>query len=302
MPAPPPDPRPDRRPDPLVDRIIDAAIMVGLAVLILVGFATSYRTLRDLAATTGGYPTWLAPAVPLSFDLGIVVLSLKVARAAREGRTAPVMRLLVAALSATTVIANAAAATSPTARLLHAVPPAMFVVCFESVVISARRQALDRQGLLPQPLPRIRAVRWILAFPSTWAAWRTMVLTDPPSPGAPAGSPPVASPVPTPAPVPALAVPARPTDPPATPRSPNRDAHAAALLATHPALSSAHLARRLGEAGWPVSQRTAQRLRARLAPTATSTAAATRAPGPSRRRPSSRLRPERGHEADGVMA
>jgi hypothetical protein len=68
-----------------LDRAIDCAITFGLVVLILVGFAASYRTLRDLAASVGGYPTWLAPAIPLSFDLGIVVLSLKVARAEGEG-------------------------------------------------------------------------------------------------------------------------------------------------------------------------------------------------------------------------
>ena len=122
-----------------LDRAIDLAITSGLVVLVLVGFAASYRTLRDLAAAAGGYPAWLAPAIPLSFDLGIVVLSLKVARAAREGRTAPVLRLLVAALSTATLAANAAAATTPAARLLHAVPPAM---------------ASPPEGTAPRPLRR----------------------------------------------------------------------------------------------------------------------------------------------------
>ena len=159
-----------------LDQVIDLAITAGLAVLILVGFATSYRTLRDLAATTGGYPHWLSPAVPLSFDLGIVVLSLKVTRAARDGRTAPIVRLLVASLSAATVAANAAAAATPTARLLHAVPPAMFIVCFESVIITARRNALHRMRLLPTQLPRLRPARWLLAPRSSWTLWRSMVL------------------------------------------------------------------------------------------------------------------------------
>ena len=70
-----------------VDAAIDLAVTIGVAILILVGFATSYRTLLDLAVTAGGYPRWLAPAVPLSFDLGVVVLSLKVAQSAREGRS-----------------------------------------------------------------------------------------------------------------------------------------------------------------------------------------------------------------------
>jgi hypothetical protein len=137
-----------------IDHIIDAAVLIGVGVLIIVGFATSYRTLLDLAVTAGGYPDWLAPAVPLSFDLGIVVLSFKVAQAAREGRHAPVLRTLVVSLSAATVLANASAAVGTAGRLLHAVPPAMFVVCFESVVITVRRRALEARGTLPEPMPR----------------------------------------------------------------------------------------------------------------------------------------------------
>ncbi|WP_088319468.1 DUF2637 domain-containing protein [Kineosporia sp. R_H_3] len=262
-------PLPPRRTENLVDQAIDLAIMVGLGILILVGFATSYRTLRDLAATEGGYPVWLAPAVPLSFDLGIVVLSLKVARAAREGRTAPVMRLLVAALSSATVIANAAAATSATARLLHAIPPAMFVVCFETVIISSRRVALEERGLLPPPLPHLRPIRWVLSFPSTWRQWRHAVLeldagiamtsTLPRSPVAGLKE---ARPS-------AIAVAATATMPvgdrssePSSSRT--RDEAARELLEQDPLLSAPELARTLESAGWRVSARTAQRIRARL--------------------------------------
>jgi hypothetical protein len=152
---------------------------VGVTILILIGFASSYRTLRDLAVQVGGYPPWLAPAVPLSFDLGIVVLSLKVVRLAREGRSAPFLRLQVAALSTCTVAANAAGASTPIARLLHVVPPAMFVICFESVVITARRHALERLGRQPAALPRIPVARWLLAPLPTWHTWRQAVLSEP---------------------------------------------------------------------------------------------------------------------------
>jgi hypothetical protein len=159
-----------------IDRGIDHAVTFGVAILVLVGFATSYRTLRDLAVSIGRYPPWLAPAVPLSFDLGVIVLSLKVAQAAREGRHAPVLRLLVAGLSAATVLANASAVPGTSARLLHAVPPAMFVVCFESVVITARRRALQARGVLPKPLPKQQPLLWLLAPRRAWLAWRTSVL------------------------------------------------------------------------------------------------------------------------------
>jgi Protein of unknown function (DUF2637) len=261
-----------RRTENVVDHAIDLAIMVGLGVLILVGFATSYRTLRDLAATEGGYPVWLAPAVPLSFDLGIVVLSLKVARAAREGRTAPAMRLLVVALSSATVIANAAAATSATARLLHAVPPAMFIVCFESVIASSRRTALEAKGLLPPPLPHLRPIRWVLSPPSSWRQWRRAVLeldagiavTSRLPTSAAAGLKEV-----RPSNVSGGVIAATATTQAGPrslkpPTSRTREEAARELLEHNPLLSAAELARILGSAGWRVSPRTAQRIRARL--------------------------------------
>jgi hypothetical protein len=141
------------------DQAIDVAVLVGVGVLIFVGFATSYRTLCDLAVRVGGYPTWLAPAVPISFDLGIIVLSLRVAQSAREGRHAPILRLLIAVLSATTVLVNASAVRGLEGGLMHAAPPAMFVVCFENVVITMRRRALLGRAGGPTPIPHQPLVR-----------------------------------------------------------------------------------------------------------------------------------------------
>ncbi len=82
------------------DELAEGTIAAGLGFLVAIGFVASWETLRDLAASTGGFSPWLAPVVPLSFDLGIVVLSLKVVLAAREGRSATALRALVVALSA----------------------------------------------------------------------------------------------------------------------------------------------------------------------------------------------------------
>jgi Protein of unknown function (DUF2637) len=256
-----PSPRNAARPGELVDRLIDLAIMVGLVVLILVGFLTSYRTLLELAVTAGGYPRWLAPAVPLSFDLGIVVLSLKVARSAREGRTAPVMRLLVAGLSAATVTANASAASTMSAKLLHAVPPAMFVICFESVIISARRRALADQDLLPSPLPRLRTAQWLLAPLDTCRLWRSRVLAQPDQ--APRNESKIqaaAAAVPTRALTsrrPAIVEIPHEATPPSVA---GRDAIVRELLADSPSVTAPGLRVALADRGHVVSLRTAQRL------------------------------------------
>ncbi len=63
-----------------------------------------------------------------------------------------------------------------TDRLLHAVAPAMFVICLESVVVTARRRALERLGLQPPRPPRVRPLLWLLAPADTWHEWRTAVL------------------------------------------------------------------------------------------------------------------------------
>jgi hypothetical protein len=242
-----------------VDAAIDLAVTIGVGILILVGFATSYRTLLDLAVTAGGYPRWLAPAVPLSFDLGIVVLSLKVAQSAREGRRAPVLRFLVTGLSALTVLANASAVDGVPGRVLHAVPPAMFVVCFESVIITARRRALEARGAWPEPIPRQHPLRWMLAPCQTWRRWTSSVLesgvgdtgarlpdrdaaTQPGITGGPRELPPID-------------VPARD----------DRHELAISALRDRPTMSAHDLLIVLRTAGHVVSLRTAQRIRAHAA-------------------------------------
>lgn len=107
---------------PVLDQAAAGVVGAGVVCLVLIGFVASYQTLRDLAVSAGSFSPWLAPAVPLSFDLGIVILSLKVVLAARQGRPAVCLRLLVAGLSTATVVANASAALSGVGRLMHIVP------------------------------------------------------------------------------------------------------------------------------------------------------------------------------------
>ncbi|WP_432545820.1 DUF2637 domain-containing protein [Kineococcus sp. SYSU DK004] len=160
------------------DQAVERVAALGVAVLIAIGFTASYTTLRDLAAVVGGFPPWLAPVVPLSFDVGIVVLSLKVVLAARAGRRARLLRTLVITLSALTVLANGAASPTWSGRLLHAVPPAMFVICFETVAAGARRTATDQFAQRAHE-PELPLARWLLAPRETWHLWRARVLAGP---------------------------------------------------------------------------------------------------------------------------
>ncbi len=244
-----------------IDRAATTAVAGGVVLLVLIGFAASYATLRDLAVSAGRFSPWLAPVVPLSFDLGIVVISLKVVLAAKQGRSAIWLRLLVAGLSAATVAANASAAPSVIGRLLHAVPPAMFVVCFESVTGSARRDALRAQGAAIA-VPPVHPLLLLLAPIVTCRSWRREVLAD--------LRPTSASPTPTAATVapPAGHVTTRKRVAPAGASIGEDPARARlrcaqAELRANPEVTAAALASVLEERGHPCSVRTAQRVKAR---------------------------------------
>jgi hypothetical protein len=262
------------------DRALDIASAIGVGILISVGFPASFDTLLTLAMRRGHFESWLAPAVPLALDVGIITLSLRVCRLAREGRRAVLLRLAVAGLSVGTVAANAAAGQDWLGRRLHGVPPAMFVVCFESVVISIRRHALECMDLLPAPLPRIRGIRWLLAPWTTWRMWRAAVLANTVDPSwtrfemssarrvnglevdAAAGS---ASPVVSTAAAKRAVeqVAARPSGRGARRDTGERLAAAIRLLRPEPGMTAPMLATRLRTDGHALSPRTARRLRAR---------------------------------------
>ncbi|NAZ80445.1 DUF2637 domain-containing protein [Kineococcus sp. R8] len=248
------------------DLLAERAAGIGVALLIVTGFVSSYTTLRDLAVAAGHFPLWLAPVVPLSFDVGIVVLSLKVLLAARAGRTAPVLRALVLVLSVATVLANGAMSVDPVGQLLHAVPSAMFVVCFETIVTAARREALHQRRTAVVD-GRFRIARWVLAPRLTWSEWRAEVLTEWPAAGRGASPSPTTVPfepvsVAVPAVrslVPSVAVSRVPSR--GDGQRPDRLAVAMAIVRDQPDVTAATLADTLLAAGFPVSVRTAQRIR-----------------------------------------
>lgn len=243
----------------MLDRAIELAVAVGVAILVAIGFITSYETLRLLAITDGGFAPWLAPAVPLSFDLGIVVLSLKIVAAARQGRHALVHRAHVAGLSVATVAVNGTASTGTAGRLLHAIPPAMFVICFENLVTDARRAAL-----LGRPSRTSTFKGGLLAPVSTVRRWRDDVLQSRAS-DAPTKA--TAQPASRPLKAQRVAVPGRlavaAMERPAT--GPDaREALVREALRHDPRLTAPALVRALHDHGHDVSVRTAQRLKSRV--------------------------------------
>ncbi|MDJ0374763.1 DUF2637 domain-containing protein [Streptomyces sp. H10-C2] len=161
----------------LLDLGIDIVTAAGTYALIALGFTASYSTIRQIAVDKGAFSEGMSHIVPLSFEGGIIILSLRVLREARQGQRALFLRILVGLGAIATLVTNAhSKATDIAGQLTHVVPVAMFIICFEWMVHSARRKALVDMGLIPPPLPRLRSIEWGLDFFNSFARWRLMAL------------------------------------------------------------------------------------------------------------------------------
>ncbi|GAA2686863.1 DUF2637 domain-containing protein [Streptomyces lunalinharesii] len=166
-----------------LDWATSTATTAGTYALIGMGFTASYDTIRGIARKRGHFGDTMSNIVPLSFEGGIIILSLHVIREARKGRRAPILRTLVALGALATLITNFSAnSTDLAGQLTHVVPVAMFIVCFEYLVHSVRRKALEDMGLVPPPMPSLRTVEWLLNFGDTFSRWRLMALHNIDSP------------------------------------------------------------------------------------------------------------------------
>lgn len=162
---------------------IDVVASLGTYVLIVLGFTASYSTIRKIAVEKGNFSDTMSHIVPLSFEGGIIILSLRVIREARAGRRALFLRLIVAMGALATLVTNFRAESQGIeGQLTHVVPVAMFIICFEWMIHSARKKALQDMGLLPPPMPNLRPVEWLLDFSNSFARWRLMALHNIPNP------------------------------------------------------------------------------------------------------------------------
>jgi hypothetical protein len=145
---------------------------------------------------------------------------------------------------------------------MHAAPPAMFVICFESVAITMRNRALEDRRGRPAPIPRQHPLRWVLAPRHTWSAWRLNVLAATQSPAAPATEEAAKR-------GPALGAPGYETrvrsNVSQRPQASARKEIVMDLLRQNPELTASEVRAVLARRGDVLSLRTAQRLRAQAA-------------------------------------
>jgi hypothetical protein len=159
----------------------------GIYLLALGGFYVGYQTLYTQALRVG-FPEDQAIVVAALADLAILLYSRKAVREVKAGRSARIIRTIVAVFSlATFALQLRAAWPDPLAVAFHALPPAVWILGHEMMLRGRLRDAKaakrDQQiadGLRPAPLPAIRLTWWLLAPLSTFKVWRRTKLWEVP--------------------------------------------------------------------------------------------------------------------------
>ncbi|MGW6976454.1 DUF2637 domain-containing protein [Streptomyces sp. NPDC054952] len=173
-----------------VSRWLAVAALAGMIPVALIGFAASYTTVADKAAAAG-FASWLAPWIPIGLDgaiIGFLALDLYMTRRRAPW---PILRFAAHAMTAATVLINAAAgsavavATEGTAAVealpapvrvfWHGLMPVLFVVGVEA----ARRLIVHATRLEDgTAIDRIPLHRWALSPWRTPRLYREMRLAN----------------------------------------------------------------------------------------------------------------------------
>ncbi|WP_151769953.1 DUF2637 domain-containing protein [Streptomyces abyssomicinicus] len=147
-----------------------AAVAAALSFHGLVGFG------RQNLGLAGGWEY----LVPFGLDGAAMFCSVLAVREASHGDAALGSRMLVWLFAGAAAWFNWVHAPR---GLGHAGAPQFFAgmslsaaILFDRALKQTRRAALREQGLIPRPLPQIRAVRWLRAPRETYRAWSLMLL------------------------------------------------------------------------------------------------------------------------------
>ncbi|MFE0760499.1 DUF2637 domain-containing protein [Streptomyces smyrnaeus] len=154
--------------------LLIGVVVLGALVIAAIGFAGSYKAVRDLAVRQGfgGF----APYFPIGIDAGIVVLLALDLLLTWLRIAFPLLRQAAWLLTGATVAFNAAAAwPDPLGVGMHSVIPLLFIVSVE-----AARHAVGRVADITadKHMEGVRLARWLLAPPSTFRLWRRMKLWE----------------------------------------------------------------------------------------------------------------------------
>ncbi|WP_262505660.1 DUF2637 domain-containing protein [Streptomyces sp. TRM68367] len=154
-------------------RILSGVVAAGAVIIAGIGFAGSYAAVRELAVEKGfGNFSYV---FPIGVDAGICVLLALDLLLTWIRMPFPLLRQTAWLLTVATVVFNAAAATDPLGRAMHAVIPVLFVVTVE-----AARHAVGRIADITadKHMEGVRITRWLLSPLPTFLLWRRMKLWE----------------------------------------------------------------------------------------------------------------------------
>ncbi|RSN51357.1 hypothetical protein DMH01_42405, partial [Amycolatopsis sp. WAC 04182] len=139
------------------------------------GWTASFIGLHEFATKHMGYTESEAWLVPLTFDGGAFALSISAFRAARNGRAAPLRRLLVIVFTLGSSVINYNKLEDTSGRWVNALLPVVAVIVFESVLVEARK-AYERNRQQGNARPKIHPLRWFFDRDNTIEIYKSYVL------------------------------------------------------------------------------------------------------------------------------
>ncbi|QTA31551.1 DUF2637 domain-containing protein [Streptomyces sp. CA-256286] len=136
------------------------------------GLISSFDAVSDAAAGWGFSEAWM---VPVGMDVAIPVFSVANLLLIRMDMPLAWVRFVPWILTLVTCGLNVSAGHGLWAKVAHGTMPLLWVVFSE---IGAHIYASRIGAVTGRRMDKIRASRWLLAFPSTFALWRRMTLWE----------------------------------------------------------------------------------------------------------------------------
>ena len=157
-------------------------LAVPLAVVVVAPAAASWMGLVAAAHDWFGLTGWTAVLVPLVLDAAALYCAALSLRSVLAGDSATVDRLLVWLYALGSAGLNVWHAANVAAALFFGAASVSAVVLWDRTLRSHRRDALRALGVIEAPLPRFRALRWLVAPGETGRAWREAIVSGVSSP------------------------------------------------------------------------------------------------------------------------
>ncbi|WP_103517778.1 DUF2637 domain-containing protein [Streptomyces sp. SM10] len=148
---------------------IGALAAAGVGAL---GLISSFDAVSEAAARWGFSEPWM---VPTGMDVSIPVFSVAYLLLIRMDMPLAWVRFVPWILTLVTCGLNVSAGQGMSAKVAHGTMPLLWVVFSE---IGAHIYASRIGAVTGRRMDKIRASRWLLAFPSTFALWRRMTLWE----------------------------------------------------------------------------------------------------------------------------